>query len=209
MPTGFTDFLLKGTPPDEWLRRVMPRSMCALIMLRDEPFELTPAQIEERLASTSGQDYYLREITEYETDLQTMRGWGEDEWRAALVRKTAEAVDANAKAKSEAAEVEAKYGAARALAERMLERAAGTDYAAMFEYALSQLKDCAGDAEPHVRVLPTSWEAFRDREVAGAERGLTSARRLLDSERQNSAERLAWWKGLQAFLDANLQEAAP
>lgn len=205
MPTGYTACLEEmGFNVAKWLRTVAPRAMGMCVMLREDPFSLTEAEILARLERANG-SYYRDGIARAESQLAEWKAWGRDEWEAARVAANTKAAQAHREQVAADRIKAAGYNAASAQVQKLLAAATAEIDINTLKFALQQILTSKQDErfEPGAPALVADWQAYRDETTAKTAADLAYHHKHLAEDSGRDRERLAAYKGWLAFLDAN------
>lgn len=193
----------------KWLLEVIPRSMGVCVSLRDEPFDLTIAEIRKKLQDDASVSYYVDSIAEDKERRDTYYTWGKDEWESELAKEVAAR-------ELEYQESLLEYTVGKAQHERVLAEVRALAgkvngecdlVANSLKFAEEQLLSTIHwdySREPYKPRQWKDWQEFRDHKIETCLKSLAFEEKRLTEENQKTKKRLEMLDAYVLFVTKHL-----
>lgn len=195
MPTGYTAPLYEGKDISfEEFALGCARAFGALVMMRDDP---TDAPIPDEFEPSN---YYAQDLAAARERLAEVRAWTLKDARAALAKENAAIAAGNLERAEKEAALLIRYEAM--LAQAKAWEPPTPEHQGLKAFMVEQLESSIRfDTGPFTMPLrPNDPWAYRDEEIAAAEKRITRSEQEDTKERKRAAERTRWIRDLRDSL---------
>lgn len=205
MPTGYTAALeTMNYDVRRWLAESVIRAFGVMFEMREENNNLTRDELIRRLEANSSIAHYEKSSRESKRDLERTRARSAAEWKKLFDDKVREVTQENTRSVAEWTDKKMKHEQALAEIKGLSKFAAGELQINVLKFAAEQLTsalDFDFGHGPYTSKLPTSWEAFKQAELALCADGIKYAEKHLADERKKTAQNIEQYKQWLDFVD--------